>query len=179
MTTTRTQLVMGLDGGGAEFSDCGRYRYRLWRHVGRGDDRCAFVMLNPSTADQNTNDPTLLRCIAFAKSWGFGWLEVLNVFAWRSTDPKFLWDVDDPIGPLTDIRIREATQDVSLIVCAWGAHPLAVPRGRVVRELLPDRELHALKLTRDGDPCHPLYQPRNLRPFKFEPRHPEPTEVSF
>lgn len=156
--------------GGAEFSTCRRYRYRLWRHIGPGARRVAFLMLNPSTADERRNDPTIKRCIGFANAWGFGWLEVWNVFGFRSTDPKALWDITDPVGPANDISIAIAAPKVELIVCAWGAHPLAVARGPKLRNVLAGRELHALKLTRDGDPGHPLYLSSLLKPFRFEPR---------
>lgn len=172
MTAMPTQVVSGADGGGAEFSACGRYRYRLWRRVGPRERCVAFVMLNPSTADAWTNDATIRRCIAFAREWDFGKLEVRNLFAWRSTDPAALWDIDDPVGPYNDLRLEQLAEDAQLIVCAWGAHPLAAPRGQRLRKLLPSSHLHALKLTRDGDPCHPLYQPKHLRPFRFEPRQP-------
>jgi hypothetical protein len=154
----------------AVFSDDELYRYRLVAKVGVGPSRCAFLMLNPSKADHEVPDPTFKRCFNFARDWGFGWLEIWNCFAWRSTDASVLYDVADPVGPDNDRVIEEAQVLVQRIVCAWGAHELAVNRGLALGKLLSHRELFALRLTRDRDPYHPLYLPKNLKPFPFEPR---------
>lgn len=142
---------------GAKFSPCGLYRYTLTRRVNEARHTwCVFVMLNPSTADASVDDPTIRACVEFAKRWECGWLEVVNLFAWRSTDPKGLKTCADPIGPLNDGHLFEAAANGDIVVCAWGAH--AGARGVEVGERLR-REVgvHHLGLNADGSPKHPLY----------------------
>ena len=154
----------------ATISPCGRYRYdlsRVW--VDPGDDKAdtyaVFIMLNPSTADDRHDDNTIRRCVEFAKFWGMGGLMVVNLFAYRATDPKRLEIVYDPIGPQNDTYITEACHTAQVVVAAWGAHPLAVNRAVTVRSLVPD--LHYLRLTKGGQPCHPLYLPKRLTPIPW------------
>lgn len=141
----------------ATFSPCRRYRYTLTRSIGAGTRRALFVMLNPSTADEAQDDPTIRRCIAFARREGCGSLEVANLFAWRATDPVELRTAPDPVGPDNDRHIVEAAGRASLIVCAWGVHGCLLGRERAVRQLLAGRALHALGFTKEGAPRHPLY----------------------
>ena len=102
----------------ATFSTCGRYRYTLTRIWGEPDgERAAFILLNPSTADAEKDDPTIRRCIAYARAWGFVGLEILNLFAWRSTDPHNLRMVPDPIGPMNLANIHAVTRSTPTIVC--------------------------------------------------------------
>jgi hypothetical protein len=147
-------------GAGAIFSDCGIYRYLLWRD-GIGSSMsmgCVlFVLLNPSTADENVLDPTLTRCKGFARRFGYPRLEVVNLFALRSTDPNGLYGVADPIGPNNDQIIAERMADADVIVVGWGAFPLAVPRCREVAGLTRGKPLYCLGTTQDGHPRHPLY----------------------
>ena len=168
-----TQLLLGVGApGGAEVSPCGRYRYWLWRRWapprGEGRDRVLFVMLNPSTADAGVDDPTLRRCIAFARAWGFGSLEVVNLFALRSPDPDRLLrgGAADPeaIGPDNDTHLVVAANRADVLVVAWGAHPAAAARRDAVLELLRGRPLHCLGTTRGGEPRHPLYVRGDVRP---------------
>jgi hypothetical protein len=139
----------------AVLSDCGRYRYCLVRTWPGGSGICSFVMLNPSTADAEVDDPTIRRCIAFARTWGHAGIEVRNLYAFRSTDPDALARVDDPLGPECNrwlIGLRTADR----VVAAWGAKaPLA--RERTALELMAGAPLCCLGLTRDGRPRHPLY----------------------
>jgi len=139
------------------FSPCRRYRYTLSRSINTGGKQVLFVMLNPSTADEVQNDPTIRRCIRFAQREGGSILNVVNLFAWRSTDPGVLGEVLDPIGPDNDRHIVEAATKSSLIVCAWGVHGAFMQRGKAVQQLLADRPLYALGFTKDGAPRHPLY----------------------
>jgi hypothetical protein len=144
--------------GGATFSRDRRFRYRLWRGWDRSKGIVAFVMLNPSTADARHDDPTIRRCIGFARAWGFGGIEVVNLFAYRATDPRELLWVDDPIGPRNSRHIRSAVRRASLVVLAWGAHPSVV---RHAPMSLP--RARSLGLTRAGHPRHPLYVRRDAR----------------
>lgn len=159
---------------GARFSECGAYRYRLWRQWGAmrpaiDVGRCrtlAFVMLNPSTADEFTNDPTVERCQRRAMALGFDRLEVLNLFALRSHDPRALVGHPDPVGPENDAAIAVALDRASLVVCAWGSHPAADRRAADVLAAIHAAGLvpHALRINGDGAPGHPLYIPLDVRP---------------
>lgn len=146
--------------GSAVFSPCQRYRYSLTREWDPERPRVCFVMLNPSTADETRNDPTIKRCIDFARRWGCGSLEVLNLFAWRSTDPKQLQRVDDPIGnPENDRHIARALRSGEKVVCAWGKDGKLRGRGDAViyaAECL-GVPLYCLAVNQCGSPKHPLY----------------------
>jgi hypothetical protein len=139
----------------------GTYRYHLGRQWNQlFPRRCCFIMLNPSTADAEIDDPTIRRCIGFAKAWGFGALDVVNLFAYRATDPKELMRTTEPIGPDNDRWIRTVTGSAGcqLVVAAWGAHRMAGTRGFTVAGLI-DRPMVCLGRTKDGYPKHPLYVP--------------------
>lgn len=127
-------------------------------------------MLNPSTADEMVNDPTVERCERRARAAGFGAVTILNLFAYRSTDPKALYTLDDPVGPLNDRVIEVMLEDASLVICGWGQHGKLLDRGAQVLRLIRERGVipHALKLTRDGQPGHPLYVPYAAQPFRLE-----------
>jgi hypothetical protein len=122
-------------------------------------------MLNPSTADETTDDPTIRRCIGFAKVWGFGSLAVGNLFALRTPKPGDLRTCVEPIGVGNDdwlIRLNEAS---ALTVAAWGNHGEFLDRSNSVRSILPD--LRVLRLTKHGEPQHPLYVPRDAVPLSW------------
>lgn len=153
--------------GGATFSSCGRYRYTLTRRWATGKLYACFVMLNPSTADASENDPTVRRCIDYATRWGYGGLVVVNIFAWRSTDPDALEGVDDPVGPENDAAILDAAKGADMVIAAWGvASKLAPARSRVVLDLFDARGVVPLALayTKAGHPRHPLYLRADLIP---------------
>lgn len=158
--------VSALDAG-ALFSPCRRWRYMLWR---RWDERrgvCAFVCLNPSTADETKDDPTIRRCLGFAKSWGYGSLWVLNLFAYRATDPQVMrTHLFEAVGPRNDEYLMAAGRMAQLTVAAWGVHGTFLRRGEAVRSIMERAhvELHHLGLTKDGHPKHPLYLSSELRP---------------
>ena len=148
---------------GATFSDDGIYRYRLWREWDADLPSCLFIMLNPSTADATQNDPTIRRCIDYARRWGFGRLEVGNLFALRSTDPKVLYAAHDPVGPDNDDALMEMREGANLTVCAWGVHGHHRDRGDTVATMLSHfrpPSLHCLGQTKGGAPRHPLYMPK-------------------
>jgi hypothetical protein len=162
MTAQQLGFNVTGDTGGAVISDCGRYRYRLWRRWGTGA-HVLWVMLNPSTADEEANDPTIRKCVGFAKRWGHDAIEVVNLFAWRATDPdELLLDGLSPtahgpevVGPDNDDHIRQAVGAASLVVAAWGRHPSATPgRLSAVRGLLP--RMQCLGRNGNASPRHPL-----------------------
>lgn len=145
----------------AVFSPCRRYRYALTRRVGFGARVVAFLMCNPSTADETKNDPTIRRCIDFATRDGFGVLRILNLFAWRSTDPRGLLEAADPVGPDNDATILAIAAEAEIVICAWGVHGRLHGRANAVLALLRPHadKLRSLGLTKTGAPRHPLYLP--------------------
>jgi hypothetical protein len=153
---------------GAQLSACGRYRYTLQRTWERSLPALCFVMLNPSTANASEDDPTIRRCIGLAQDRDFGGIVVVNLFAFRATDPRDLFAAAEPIGPGNDVAIVEATEGRK-VLCAWGAHGGHLTRDEKVIDLLRSnaRELFCYGLTRHGKPKHPLYLPANveLQPF--------------
>lgn len=152
----------------AEFSPCKKYRYRLWRKWS-DNPRVCFVMLNPSTADDINNDPTVERCQRRAKAWGFGAVEVVNIFALRSTNPKVLYNKDvDPIGDWNNKAIKIASMQAQLIVCGWGKHGSLMNRGSAVVKLLSEFKLYYLRTNSDGSPEHPLYIPYSVKPQEWK-----------
>lgn len=159
----------------ATISRCGRYRYALerrWDVVGETHSGYVlWVMLNPSTADGATDDATIRRCVGFTRAWGYGWLKVGNLFAYRATDPRELqterrWWAN-VVGPRNDGHLRQLAVDAALIVCAWGGGALKIdPRraGEVITLLSGLRQPCYLALTARGDPGHPLRLSSRLRP---------------
>ncbi len=143
----------------AVYSDCGRYRYLLTRVWDAGGRRVLFVMLNPSTATEVQNDPTVERCERRARALGFGALRVTNIFAWRDTDPREMRAAADPVGPVNDAAIRDSAGWADMIIAAWGTHGSHLGRGAQVEGLLraTGRPLHVLGVTQAGHPQHPLY----------------------
>ena len=153
--------------GQAGFSRCGRYRYWLRRSWDSSLPLCAFVGLNPSTANATTDDPTLRRCIDFAKRWGCGSLLMVNLFSLRATDPRELFGADDPIGPRTNLWLRRAKRESQLIIAAWGNGGALHHRHKTAGALLGDTQ--CLGVTATGMPRHPLYCPKTAPrvPFTF------------
>ena len=143
----------------AVISDCGKYRYLLRRTWDAHRPRALYVMLNPSTADADIDDATIRSCIRLAKGLGYGSFEVVNLFAFRATDPANLEKADEPVGPSNDASIERAVGRCDLAICAWGAHPMADRRANRVREMI---RLHRPAVfcfgkTKAGAPKHPLY----------------------
>ena len=143
----------------AVYSPCMAYRYALTRVWDASGPRAMFVMLNPSTATETQNDPTVERCERRARALGFGSFHVANIFAFRATDPRVMRARPDPVGPGNDDAILHATEDADRIICAWGSHGAYLGRGRAVEALLRStgKPLWHLGLTQGGDPRHPLY----------------------
>lgn len=171
--------------GGAEFGPMGTddpHRYRLWRNLRQGimsHRLISFVLLNPSTATHTEDDPTIRRCIGYARAWGFGVMQVLNIFALRSTWPKALYDCPEEmaIGALNDLILIDQCRQSERVVCGWGVHGELHNRGGKVRELIIRNaagyvahgwKLNVLGLTKDGHPKHPLYLKKDLQPVHWE-----------
>jgi hypothetical protein len=164
----------------ATLSDCGTFRYRLLRKWGCGSP-LLFVMLNPSTADAEEDDPTIRRCVKFAQAHDYGALEVVNLFAYRATDPKDLRRAGYPVGPENDHHIAEAVRDSAGVCVAWGANAAGLERPGIVlrqlRDLGVNRRLFCLRVTRGGYPQHPLMLPSSCRLMPFEAAPREKTHV--
>lgn len=153
--------------GSAVFSEDNAYRYRLDRYwQEEATSPAIFVMLNPSTADANKDDPTIRRCLGFARAWGCSGLTVYNIFALRSTDPKLLRKATDPVGPDNEQTIKDGCAG-RIVICAWGTHGEFNGQGDRVLGWLREvgAKPYALRLTAKGQPCHPLYLPADLSPF--------------
>lgn len=143
----------------AVYSPCEQYRYTLSRVWDAGAGKVSFVMLNPSTATEAQNDPTVERCERRARALGFGGFQVVNIFAWRATDPKVMRAQADPVGAGNDAAILAAADWADRVICAWGSHGAHLGRGVAVEGLLRGlgRPLYQLGLTKAGQPKHPLY----------------------
>ncbi len=143
----------------AIYSPCEGYRYaltRTWDDTGR---KVLFVMLNPSTATEVQNDPTVERCERRARTLGFGAFRVCNIFAYRATDPKDMRRQSDPNGPDNDAAILAGAAWADTVVCAWGTNGEHHQRGPQVEVLLraSGKPLFHLGLSKAGHPKHPLY----------------------
>jgi hypothetical protein len=165
-----------LDGeAGCILSDCEQYRYRLWRQWDRASPSLGFIMLNPSTADHQVNDPTITRCLQRALAGRkYGGLEVVNLFPLRSTDPDGLLAHSAPLGDRPDRNsgaIMDAIDRCSMVICAWGAHKAAPAQAAeilgTIRMCGRGGLLHHLGLNKDGSPKHPLYIAASTRPQRF------------
>lgn len=168
-----------MNGRAAWFSECGIYRYALLRCIdlgmdgldGKQDRTVNFIMLNPSTADDRIDDPTIRRCIGFARRWGYGELMVTNLFAFRATDPDNLkrW-ASDPVGPENDEYIRKIAEAADLVIAAWGSHGEYRRRDEEVRRIVRSvgKQEHCLALTMTGQPKHPLYLPKTAEPTPYQ-----------
>lgn len=153
----------------AVYSDCEAYRYslsRVWDSAGR---RVMFVMLNPSTATEVQNDPTVERCERRARTLGFGGFRVTNIFAWRATDPRDMRAADDPIGPNNDATLLDGADWADQIIAAWGVHGAHLDRGNAVSIMLSKtpKPLFHLGLSKAGHPKHPLYLPYVQKPVSW------------
>lgn len=170
------------------FSADRKYRYTLWRdwscrmteqplvhftedphldyYLGDRKSFVQFVGLNPSTADETQDDPTIRRCIGFAQSWGFGAMCMTNLFAWRETDSSKLAKVQHPFGPANTNWLCAVAEDAGLTVAVWGAKGGLHNGDKIAAAQIP--KLHYLKLTKDGHPHHPLRLPKTLTPIPFK-----------
>jgi len=149
----------------AVFSSCRTWRYALYRIWDESKPLLVVIGLNPSTADETLDDPTIRRCIRFARDWGYGGLVMLNLFAFRSTDPAGLRSTADPCGPENDQHLLKETEG-RRVLCSWGTHGSLLGRDSKVTAMLTKagRELVCLGRTKDGYPRHPLYVRADTQP---------------
>lgn len=154
-------------GSGASFSRCGTYRYALWRVWDEAAPLLNVIGLNPSTADATRDDPTIRRCVAFARRWGYGGVVVTNLFAFRAIRPVTLARAPDPVGPRNDrVLSRHATR-ADGVLAAWGAKGSLRGRDAAVLAALRGRPLWSLGRTSTGAPRHPLYVRADALPLRF------------
>jgi hypothetical protein len=156
---------------GAEFSPCRKFRYHLHRVWDRERDTQLFILLNPSTADEFKLDPTLRRCEGYARKWAAGGFEVLNIFAYRATDPRDLIAAGFPIGDRNDDYFidRAHAHRGRVVICGWGSNAEGLQRPHDVMRILhrAGARPHALGITRGFMPKHPLYLRADARPVPF------------
>lgn len=132
------------------------YRYALWRYWDTNLGYVQFIGLNPSTADDKVDDPTIRKCIGFTQRWGFGGLCMTNLFAWRATQPADMKKATDPIGPDNDSFLVSVAETANIVVAAWGNHGTFMDRAVHVRKLVPG--MKAIFINKGtGQPKHPLY----------------------
>lgn len=156
----------------ADLSTCGRYRWRLGRSWAEAPKVVLWVMLNPSTADAEVDDPTIRRCMSFAAGWDFGGIEVANLYAWRATKPADLATADDPVGFQNDFWLKTLAQRADMVVCAWGQRGPQPNRADQVIEILKvyaGSKLYSLGFRQDGGPRHPLYLASNTELQRWNP----------
>ena len=153
----------------AWISECQRYRHALGRHWDRAKGFALFIGLNPSTADASQDDPTIRRCIRFARDWGYGGIEMCNLFDWRSTDPKKLPRSGFAVSEWNDPTLACRALDAQIVIAAWGNVPWADKRIEEVfrRAFNEEKRWHCLGRTKHGYPRHPLYIAASKMPELF------------
>ena len=152
-----------LSKSGAVFSDCRKYRYALWRIWDGNKPLVMIIGLNPSTADETSNDPTITRCKSFARSWGYGGVLVANLFGFRATFPNELRTYNEPVGKENDLWIHEIAKEAVIKVAAWGNYGKFLNRSEKILASLD--QLHCIQMNKSGEPAHPLYLKAELKPF--------------
>ncbi len=156
---------MGYMNRSAVLSPDGVYRYHLTRTWGDGD-RAVFIMLSPSTADAFQDDPTIRRCMGYARAWSLDGIELVNLYAFRATVPSDLWSVSDPVGPENHRWLAAAGLSPFPLIATWGNQARQDRVNDVLR--LPGFErLTCLTVTKSGAPAHPLYLPKGLTPTSW------------
>lgn len=146
----------------ANFSRCRTYRYALWRSWDEHKPYAMMIGLNPSTADEVEDDPTLIRCINFAKSWGYGGVCMTNLFAYRATDPNDMKAAADPVGASNNRWLTRLAKEAGIVVAAWGNDGDYLNRASQIKNKIPN--LYCLKMNKSGEPAHPLYLRAELKP---------------
>lgn len=165
MKPKKPRFLPALHSPTAVFSPCQTWRYVLARTWNPNLPRLVTIGLNPSVADESQDDNTLRRCISFAKDWGFGTHVMLNMFGYRSTDPRGLNSVSDPNGPDNDRWISTEVAKADMVIVAWGANRHTFARAPTVLGMIP--EPYCLGTTKGGSPKHPLYVVGSQEPVPF------------
>lgn len=151
--------------GDAIFSEDRQYRYVLWRIWDNTKPLVNFIGLNPSTADETKDDPTMRRCASFAKSWGYGGFFMTNLFSFKATKPEDLKKAPDPIGKDTDKWILEIEKKVEKVIFVWGVNGIYLNRDIEIKKIITKG--HFIELSKDGHPKHPLYLKGGLIPKPY------------
>lgn len=159
------EIPFKFEGSDAVFSPCRKYRYALWRTWDARQQLVLFIGLNPSTADEVKNDPTIRRCIGFAGDWGYGGVLIGNLFAYRATRPEDMKQGSEPVGSENDLWIERMVQEADQVVAAWGNHGAYLNRFNEVRELIP--QMKCLGLTAQNHPRHPLYLRKDVKRMNY------------
>ena len=149
----------------AILSEDRKYRYVLSRIWDESKSMVMIIGLNPSTADETIDDPTIVRCIDFAKNWGYGGIYMLNLFAFRATLPKDMFSVENPIGDENDKFIEKYSKLSDKVICAWGNDGNFKNRSQYILSNIENK--FYLKLNKSGEPAHPLYLSKDLIPIRF------------
>ena len=157
--TKKHKFIKGGMKKGAIISDDSKYRYQLSRIWDEEKPTVLFIMLNPSTADADRDDPTIRRVMNFAKSWGYGGVFVGNLYAFRSTDPKALRHTDDPIGEDNIEHIQTLIGITERVIYAWGNHH---KEPEWLKDLVDTP--YCIDISKNGIPKHPLYLKSELQP---------------
>jgi hypothetical protein len=150
---------------GATYSPCRKYRYELWRTWDASSPAVMFIGLNPSTANETHDDPTIRRCIGFAQRFEYGGLIVCNLFAYCATDTKDMLAAEDPVGRDNDDYLIANAKEAGIVIAAWGNNGRYLNRSESVVALIPN--LYCLKLNASGEPAHPLYLPKDAQLSMF------------
>ncbi len=149
----------------AVFSPCRKYRYSLTRAWKLSQKPALFIGLNPSTADENNDDPTIRRCMHYAYEWGFGGLIMLNLFAFRATLPSDLRKSKFPVGQENNQFIVDSQNEAGIVLVAWGNNGNLLNRDQAVLQLISNPM--CLNINNSGQPAHPLYQRKDISPKKY------------
>lgn len=151
----------------AKLSACRNYRYVLSRSWDNSKEKVMFICLNPSSADEIEDDKTVRKCINYAKLWNYGGIYLTNLFAYRTTDVRNLFTVDNPLGIENDKYILDIANKVNTIIVAWGNSGVYLNRSSEVLKLLENYKLYCLDINKTKEPAHPLYQKNNLLIKKY------------
>jgi hypothetical protein len=152
-----TGVTIMAESAGAVFDQSGKYRYRLWRRWNAAQPLLCIIMHNPISAEEIKKDPTIDRCAALAQHWGYGGIEIVNLFAYCATRQRDLWQAEDPCGPHNDQHIRRVVDRCKACLVAWGDLPPGrMERIKTVLDIVEGKQLYCLGLTKHKQPRHPL-----------------------
>lgn len=152
----------------AIFDETKKYRYVLTRQWGNNKNFVNFVLLNPSTADENLDDPTIKACIRFANNWGYDGIWVTNLFAFRATKPHDLIQCSSPVGNQNNKYLEKYSKKSKMVIIAWGNHGNFLNRDKEVIKILSKiKNLYCIDITTKGNPKHLLYINRNTKYKKY------------